>query len=65
MPEKKRPSGYVAQCQCGKLIGALDAKRTDRKETGKIIGKWLYEGCTVIPKFGCSWSAHLEACECK
>lgn len=60
---KKKPSGFVAKCQCGVYIGALDYHRTDREEAGKIIGKWLHDGCTVEPRFN-SWNEHIEICQC-
>ena len=52
---KKKPTGFVAICQCGKIIGAMDYKRTDRIEAGKILGEWLASGCTIEPRFENSW----------
>lgn len=60
----KQPTGFVAVCQCGVTIGALDYSRTDRKEAGQLVGKWLYHGCTVEPRFTGTWSAAIGKCEC-
>ena len=62
---KKKPTGFVAKCQCGKSVGALDYERTDRKDAGKIIGKWLADGCTVEPRFAGTWTEHIEPCCCE
>jgi len=61
---RRPPTGYVAKCRCGRLVGAVDAVRTPREEAGKILGVWLYEGKTIIPKFGDSWEADLSSCNC-
>lgn len=34
---KKRPTGFVATCQCGVVVGAMDSKRTDQREAGKLL----------------------------
>lgn len=65
MSNKKRPTGFIAQCQCGNITGALDFDRTERKEAGKILGAWLFDGHTVIPKFEESWEAPLKCCTCE
>lgn len=64
MGAKRKPSGFVAICQCGVTVGAMDYERTDRSEAGQMIGKWLHEGCTVQPMFGGSWSVNVGRCEC-
>lgn len=64
MSKKKKPTGFIAECQCGLIIGALDYERTDRKEAGHIMGKWLHDGCKVIPKFDSAWQATCNACQC-
>lgn len=61
---KKKPTGFVAVCQCGAIVGALDYGRTDRRDAGKIMGQWLADGCTVSPRFESSWSEKLSACKC-
>lgn len=61
---KRKPTGFVAKCQCGKYIGALDYSRTERKDTGKIMGAWLADGCTVEPRFTGTWSQSIESCTC-
>lgn len=60
----KRPTGFVAICQCGNIVGALDYNQTDRSECGKLLGEWLHYGCTIGPRFGSTWSANVGACEC-
>ena len=62
---KQKPTGYVATCQCGAIVGAMDYERTDRREAGKIIGQWLHDGCIVAPRFSGTWSATIEACRCE
>lgn len=58
-------TGFVAICQCGETIGALDYDRMKLKESGKIIGKWLTKGCWVEPKFGGAWSVNITGCKCE
>ena len=62
---KKKPTGFVAICQCKEIIGAMDYNRTDRKEAGKILGKWLADGCTVEPRFTGTWQETITHCKCK
>ena len=62
---KKKPTGFIAICQCGAIIAAMDYNRTDRKEAGKLLGKWISDGCTIEPKFESCWSANLTRCMCK
>lgn len=64
MIKRSRPTGFVAVCRCGQTVGALDANRTERKEMGQILGRWLFEGCTVSPRFDGTWSAAIESCLC-
>jgi hypothetical protein len=60
----KIPTGFIAICRCGVTVGALDYDRTDRREAGKIMGKWLADGCTVAPRFSGSWSEKISVCKC-
>lgn len=60
-----KPTGFVAKCQCGVSVGAMDYERTDRKEASRLLGKWLMDGCTIEPRFTGKWSEHIEACKCK
>lgn len=64
MTTKKKPTGFKAQCQCGVIIGALDYTRTDRKESGKIMGQWLHDGCMIIPQFDSGWQTTVNFCQC-
>lgn len=61
---KKRPTGFVATCRCGAIVGALDYERTDRRDAGRIMGRWLHDGCTVEPRFAGTWSVFVEPCRC-
>lgn len=63
LDEMKKPTGYVATCQHGIVIGAIDLERTDRKEGGKILGAWIGKGCTLEPRFTGSWSVSVKSCE--
>lgn len=62
---KKKPTGFIAICQCGEVVGAMDYDRTDRKEAGQILGNWIADGCTIEPKFGGSWEVKVSTCRCK
>ena len=64
MTEKRKPKGFIATCQCGRVVGAMDYERTDRAEAGKLLGGWLADGCTVAPKFNGTWSVKVEPCDC-
>jgi hypothetical protein len=61
----QKPSGFVALCHCGKIIGAMDYQRTQPRDAGRVLGDWLVAGMTVKPMFGSSWSVNLEACACE
>lgn len=61
---KRKPSGFIAICQCGVVVGALDINRTSHDEAGKLIGAWLSNGCTIRPQFG-EWTVQIEMCQCK
>jgi len=60
----KKPTGFVAVCLCGRITGAMDIDRTERKEAGKLLGEWLFKGCTVEPRFGDRWEVKLQSCQC-
>lgn len=61
---KQRPRGFVATCRCGIVVGAMDFERTPRADAGKILGKWLFDGCTVSPRFEGAWSVYVDRCRC-
>lgn len=65
MTEKRTPTGFVARCQCGVIVGAMDYTRTDRAEAGKLLGKWISDGCTIEPRFTGTWQVTVEACRCE
>ena len=60
----RKPTGFVATCQCGRDVGAMDSTRTDRKEASVLLGKWLSDGCTVTPRFKGTWEANIQPCKC-
>jgi hypothetical protein len=62
--ERKTPTAFVATCQCGHEVGALDVERTGSGDTARLLGMWLMQGCTVAPRFTANWSARIEMCEC-
>ncbi|SNY95516.1 hypothetical protein SAMN04488142_0016 [Halomonas sp. hl-4] len=62
---KRKPSGFVAKCQCGQFTGALSLAGMENKDAGKLLGKWLYDGCTVEPRFGGTWSESIKPCLCE
>ncbi len=62
---KKKPNGFIAKCQCGQTVGAMDYARTPRKDAGRLLGEWLHSGCTVIPKFGDAWCETVGRCICE
>lgn len=62
---KTKPTGFVAMCQCGAIVGAMDYERTDRQEAGRMLGQWLHAGCTVEPRFGSMWRTTVEPCKCE
>lgn len=61
---KRKPTGFVAICQCGVLTGAMDLTRTDQKDAGQVLGKWLSDGCSVTPRFAGQWVATVLPCKC-
>ena len=65
MSAKKRPTGFVAVCQCGFVVGALDYELTPRAEAGRILSRWLNDGCQISPRFTGSWSAVVHPCQCE
>lgn len=64
MTRKLKPNGYIAICQCGKTVGAIDLKRTDRQDSGKILGQWIADGCELKPQFAGTWEATVSSCIC-
>ena len=42
--KKLKPTGFVARCQCGVYVAALDARRTEPKEMSRLLG----EGCSMM-----------------
>ncbi|EOD9553496.1 hypothetical protein ACJ7RV_002620 [Vibrio parahaemolyticus] len=64
MAVRLKPNGYIAICQCGKTVGAIDLNLTERKEAGKILGKWIADGCELKPRFAATWRADISPCKC-
>lgn len=64
MTERKaRPSGFVAKCRCGVYVSAVDVLRTPAVYARMMLGRWLWDGLTVEPRFG-SWGDKIGACQC-
>jgi len=57
-------TGFIAICQCGNIVGALDYTRTDLADVGKILGQWLHDGCTIQPRFDSHWTVKVTPCQC-
>jgi hypothetical protein len=62
---KKKPTGFIAICQCGNTIGAIDFERSSMTDTGKILGKWIIDGCTIQPLFESNWTEVIRQCDCR
>jgi len=62
---KQQPTGFIAICQCGEVVGALDYQRADRKDAGKLLGEWLHHGCKIEPQFKGTWSIKVTSCNCE
>jgi hypothetical protein len=60
---KKKPTGFVAICQCGRVTGAMDLERTGHG-SGRLLGEWLMNGCTVEPRFDGAWEVKVYPCTC-
>lgn len=64
MSIKFKPSGYIAICQCGITVGAIDLNLADRVESGKALGRWIADGSELKPRFG-DWQASVSQCVCE
>lgn len=60
----RTPTGFVAKCQCGATVAALDALRTPHSAKVTYLLSWLADGWTVEPRFSGTWSAQVEPCRC-
>jgi len=47
------------------MVGALDAERTERQDMGRLLGEWLFYGCTVTPFFGETNCFEIKPCRCE
>lgn len=65
MAERKKPTGYVARCQCGEPVGAIDLERCERDLVNRVFGRWISEGMTLEPRFTSNWRCEVIACGCK
>lgn len=59
------PTGWVAICQCGSIVGAMSKVRTPPEDRGPLLGLWLFNGYTIQPRFGSNWSVDLSPCSCE
>jgi len=65
MKKYQNPTGFVAKCQCGAIIGTMDYVRIERHTAGQMLGQWLREGYAVEPRFTDIWSETVELCRCE
>jgi hypothetical protein len=42
----------------------MDFNRTERRDAGKILGQWLFDGCSVDPRFEGCWRVDVAQCKC-
>lgn len=61
----KRPTGYIATCQCGSIVGALDLQRCDEETVAHMLGKWVAQGRALSPMFEPHWTAAITGCTCR
>lgn len=61
----RRPTGWIARCVCGSVVGAVDRNRAHRQEANIVLSEWLVKGCTISPVFEQSWSVKLTPCRCE
>ena len=65
MQKRLKPTGFVARCQCGVYVAALDANQTEPKEMSRLLGEWLFNnGYTVEPRFAGTWCETIKPCQC-
>lgn len=62
---KRRPKAYIATCQCRRIVGVIDLERTPRTEAGKLLGKWVSDGCVLAPIFEADFSVNVYPCKCE
>jgi hypothetical protein len=63
-PNRGTPEAWVATCQCGQTIGAVDRLRSPASEVSAALTGWLHRGCTIEPRWG-SFSASISPCTCE
>lgn len=61
---KLTPKGFVCICQCGVCTESLDLSKMELKDAGKIMSRWLIEGCTIFPFFTGNWPKKPGKCRC-
>lgn len=63
-PNRGTPDGWVAICQCGQTIGAVDRLRSATPEVSATLTEWLQRGCVIEPRWG-SFTANISPCTCE
>ena len=63
-PHAGVPDGWIAICQCGQTIGAVDRLRSLAPDVSDTLSRWLHRGCTIEPRWG-SFGASIKPCTCE
>ena len=63
-PNRGTPEAWIAICQCGQTIGAVDRLRSPVYEVSATLSRWLHRGCTIEPRWG-SFRASIKPCTCE
>ena len=63
-PNRGTPEAWIAICQCGQTIGAVDRLRSATPEVSDALTSWLHRGCVIEPRWG-SFRAIISPCTCE
>ena len=62
--KEQKPTGFLAQCECGACLGAVDFTLTEPETSLRILSSWLEKGARIIPQFGDGWPVYINPCLC-
>lgn len=60
---KGTPTGFIAICRCGNIVGVLNYRNTPQEQIGAIMGEWFHKGYNVQARFG-RFNHKIQKCEC-